>query len=88
MINWKVRFKNPVFIFQFILAVFTPVLVYAGLSFADITTWGTLGDLFKQAYSNPALLGAMVYAGFNAITDPLTKGVSDTPRAMNYDKPQ
>lgn len=88
MINWKIRFKNPVFIFQFLLAVFTPALVYAGLSFADITTWNTLGGLFKQAYSNPALLGAMIYAGYNAIIDPTTPGHADSTRSLRKEKPE
>ena len=27
-INWKVRFKNPVFIAQIILAILTPILTF------------------------------------------------------------
>lgn len=87
-INWKVRFKNPIFIFQLLGAILSPALVYAGLSFTDLTTWSTLGDLFVQAYGNPILLVAMLYAGYNAITDPTTKGHSDSPQAMNYSKPK
>lgn len=87
-INWKVRFKNPIFLFQFISAILSPALIYTGLSFADITTWRTLGDLFVQAYTNPALLGMMFYAGYNAITDPTTKSHSDSPQALRYDKPK
>lgn len=88
MINWKIRFKNPVFLFQFVLAILSPVLVYTGLSFADITTWNTLGGLFKQAYSNPALLGTMFYAGYNAITDPTTPGIRDSTRSLRKAKPE
>ncbi|MEK3976040.1 phage holin [Psychrobacillus sp. FSL K6-1267] len=87
-INWKVRFKNPIFIFQLIGAILSPALVYAGLSFTDLTTWNTLGDLFVQAYGNPILLVAMLYAGYNAITDPTTKGHFDSTQAMNYEKPK
>ena len=88
MINWKVRFKNPVYIFQILIAALSPVLVYAGLSFADLTTWTSIGDLFKEAYSNPALLGAMIYAGYTATIDPVTKGHADSTRALRYEKPE
>ena len=87
-INWKVRERNPVFIAQIILAVLTPILAYVGLSFADLTTWGTLCDLFKQAYSNPYLLGLVVISVFNTITDPTVKGLSDSKMALKYDKPR
>lgn len=49
-INWKVRFKNPVFWVQVILAIAMPVLAYAGLSFEDITTWSILWRLAKNAF--------------------------------------
>ena len=87
-INWKVRAKNPVFIAQIILAVLTPILAYVGLSFADLTTWGTLWDLLAQAYSNPYLLGLVVISVFNTITDPTVKGLSDSKMALKYDKPR
>ena len=51
--NWKVRFKNPLFIAQMILAVLTPILAYAGLTVKDLTTWQALGDLLIGALSNP-----------------------------------
>src|SRR5699024_11514386 len=64
-INWKIRLKNPVFIAQIILAALTPILAYVGLSFKDLTSWATLGDLIQQAYSNPYLLGLVVVSVFN-----------------------
>ena len=36
--NWKVRLKNPVWWAQTVLAVLTPILAYAGLTAADLTT--------------------------------------------------
>ena len=48
--NLKVRFKNPVFIAQLILAILTPILAYAGLTVQDLTSWQALGEI---------LLGAM-----------------------------
>lgn len=87
-INWKVRLKNPVFIAQIILAALTPILAYLGLSFKDITTWSTLGDLIQQSYSNPYLLGLVVVSVFNTITDPTVKGLSDSKQALSYFKPK
>lgn len=87
-INWKVRFRNPVFIAQIILAALTPILAYVGLSFADVTTWGTLWDLFAQAYSNPYLLALIVVSVFNTVTDPTVKGLSDSRQALRYTKPR
>lgn len=86
-INWKVRFKNPIFIFQILLAILTPILAYVGLSFADVTSWGTVLDLLSQAYTNPYLLVLVIVSVFNTVTDPTTKGLKDTERAMSYDMP-
>lgn len=87
-INWKVRFKNPVFIAQIILAIFTPILAYAGLTAQDITTWKAVGDLIITAISNPYVLGLVIVSLWNALNDPTTKGISDSENAMTYDKPK
>lgn len=87
MVNLKVRFKNPVFIAQIILAIFTPVLAYAGLTAADLTTWKALGDLVIGAISNPYVLSLVVVSVWNAINDPTTPGVKDSERAQTYTVP-
>lgn len=86
--NLKVRFKNPVFIAQMVLAVLTPILVYAGLTVQDITTWKSLGDLILGALSNPYVLGLVAVSVWNALTDPTTAGLGDSNLAMTYDKPK
>lgn len=86
--NWKVRFKNPLFIAQMILAVLTPILAYAGLTVKDLTTWQALGDLLTGALSNPYVLGLVVVSVFNAVTDPTTSGVTDSEQALAYTKPK
>lgn len=88
MINWKVRFKNPVFLVQLFLAILTPILAYAGLTTADLTTWGKLGQVFFDALKNPYVLGLVVVSVWNALNDPTTKGLSDSYQAMTYDKPK
>ena len=87
MINIKVRFRNPVFIAQLILAVLTPILAYAGLTMQDLTTWKALGDLLLGAVKNPYVLSLVVVSVFNAVTDPTTAGVRDSERALTYDFP-
>lgn len=88
MINLKVRFKNPVFITQLILSVLTPILAYAGLTLADMTSWSALGQLLINALSNPYVLGLVVISVWNALNDPTTKGVSDSAQAMTYSAPK
>ena len=78
--NWKVRFKNPLFIAHMILAVLTPILAYAGLTVKDLTTWQALGDLLIGALSNPYVLGLVVVSVFNAVTESLKNRVK--PGAM------
>ena len=87
MINFKVRFRNPVFIVQIILAVLTPILAYAGLTVADLTTWKALGDLLIGAIKNPYVLSLVIVSVFNAVTDPTTAGIKDSERAMTYSYP-
>ena len=88
-INLKVRFKNPVFIAQFILAIFTPILAYAGLTASDITTWKALGDLIINAISNPYVLSLVAVSVWNALNDPTTEGIlNDSDMAMTYEIPK
>ena len=86
--NFKVRFRNPVFIVQLVLAVFTPILSYAGLTMQDITTWKTLGDLVLGALCNPYVLGLVVVSVWNALTDPTTAGLGDSKQALTYKTPK
>lgn len=88
MINLKVRFKNPVFIAQLVLSVMTPILAYAGLTVADLTSWSALGQLLIDALMNPYVLGLVVVSVWNALNDPTTKGLSDSSQAMTYTTPK
>lgn len=88
-LNLKVRLKNPVFIVQFILAIFTPILAYAGLTASDITSWKALGDLIISAISNPYVLSLVGVSVWNALNDPTTEGIlKDSDTAMTYDTPK
>ncbi|MDT2814377.1 phage holin [Vagococcus carniphilus] len=83
-INWKVRFKNPLFIAQILISVFVPILTYFGLEAKDLTTWKSVIELVVNALSNPYVVAMIVVSVFNAINDPVTKGLSDSERALNY----
>lgn len=77
-INWKVRFKNPLFVAQLVMSILVPILAYAGLTVQDLTTWKALGDLLLGAFSNPYVLGLVAISVYNAILDPTTRGVNDS----------
>ena len=87
-INWKVRFKNPVFIGQLVLAIFVPILAYLGITLEDLTTWGTVGQVLFEAISNPYVLMLVIVSVYNSITDPTVAGLSDSKQALGYEKPK
>lgn len=87
-INLKVRFKNPVFIAQLVLAVLTPIIGYMGLTVEDLTTWGKLGEVLLEAVGNPYVLALVLVSVWNAVNDPTTTGLSDSERALTYEEPK
>ena len=86
--NIKVRVKNPVFWVQIFLSILTPILAYAGLTAQDLTTWAKLGEVLIMALSNPYVLGLVAVSVWNTFNDPTTKGITDSKRAMEYEKPE
>ncbi|MBQ7965871.1 MAG: phage holin [Ruminococcus sp.] len=87
-INWKVRFKNPMFWAGIIVAVVATVTAQLGLSIDSITTWSQLFVALKEAVCDPVVVVAVVTAVYNAVIDPTTKGVCDSKDALKYDKPK
>ena len=90
-INWKVRIKSPQFWIGILGVIASPVLAYYGLSYADMTTRESIGDVLAQFFTNPFLIGTVVMAVLSFIgvlTDPTTKGVSDSEQAMEYSSNQ
>lgn len=88
MINWKVRFKNPLFIANLFMAVLLPILTYFGLTVQDLTSWSNLGEVLLGALSNPYVLGTIIVSIWNAINDPTTEGIKDSTEAMTYEQPK
>ena len=86
-INWLVRFKNPVFIGQIVLALVLPVLAYMQLTPQDLTSWATVLELLKCALLNPYVLALVIVNVWQTINDPTTAGLSDSNRALQYAEP-
>lgn len=87
-INWKVRFRNPMFWFQIFLAVAVPIGAYFGITGSDITSWGILLQIIVDAISNPFVVGTIIVSVFNAINDPVVSGLSDSKQALRYERPK
>lgn len=87
-INLKVRFKNPVFIVNIVLAIILPILAYLGLNWQDMTTWAALGNVFVEAVKNPVIVVSVIVSIWNAINDPTTAGLSDSNNALTYETPK
>jgi len=87
-LNWKIRFKNPVFIAQLLLSILLPILAYFGMTMEEITSWSILGNLLLEAVKNPYVLGLIVVSVWNAVNDPTVSGVLDSKQALSYKAPK
>lgn len=87
-INWRVRIRNPHFVTQVVLSVLLPILTYLGLTVQDLTSWAELGNVLLKAVANPYVFGLVIVSVYNAVSDPTTKGVSDSRQALTYQKPK
>ena len=79
-INWKVRFRNKVFLYSMISLV---------VSFAfDLLA---MFDVFPAISENMVLQLASIVltilSGVGIVTDPTTEGVGDSERALSYSEP-
>lgn len=82
-INWKVRIKNPNFWVALIPAILLVIQQVAGI-FGFTLDLGDVGDkLMSLAYSIFAVLAII-----GVVNDPTTKGISDSLRALTYDRPK
>lgn len=82
-INWKVRVKNVNFWVALIPAILLVIQQVAGI-FGFTLDLGDVGDkLMSLAYSIFAVLAII-----GVVNDPTTKGISDSSRALTYDRPK
>ena len=82
-INWTVRIRNKAFWLALIPAVLLLIQAAAGLLgyTIDLSDFGgKLMDVVESAFLVLAIVGI--------VNDPTTSGLSDSNRAMGYDKPQ
>lgn len=82
-INWKVRFANKAFWLSLIPALLLLIQVVAAV-FGYTLDLGELGDKLLAVVN--ALFAVLTILGI--VTDPTTKGVSDSAQALTYEKPK
>lgn len=82
MINWKVRVKNKMFWLALIPAVLILAQTICALFGVDIDISGVSAKLIDIVN---AVFAVLVILGI--VTDPTTKGVKDSERAMTYTEP-
>ena len=79
-LNWKVRFKNKVWLGSFLSLIVG--FVYSMLALFDVfpqVTQSLVVQLLNQVLTFLGLIGVIV--------DPTTAGISDSERAMGYVEP-
>jgi len=79
-INWKVRFKNRVWLGSFLSLIVG--FIYSMLALFDIfpqVTQNLVVQLLNQVLTFLGLIGVIV--------DPTTAGLGDSDRAMGYEEP-
>lgn len=86
-INWKARFKNPVFWFKMGVAIFVPMLAGVGLAWEDITTWPAFFGVISAAAANPVTVLSVLLNIYTQAIDPTTPGIGDSKRALEYKEP-
>ena len=87
-INWTVRFKNTTWWIQLACAIVLPLVIGVGSSWEEMTSWSTLWQTILSAIQNPVVVVAMLSNVWATITDPTTKGTSDSTQAMTYTEPK
>lgn len=80
MINWKVRFKNKVWLTAFLTFVVSTVYQFLAMfEIAPVLTQDAVMQAVAVILQLLSLLGVVV--------DPTTKGLGDSTRALGYEEP-
>lgn len=82
-INWGVRIRNPYFWIGLIAVVLSAV----GIQPESLTSWGMVKEQIISLVQNPFGIACAVIAIIGYVNDPTTKGLSDSAKAMTYDRP-
>ena len=78
--NWKVRFKTPVWLTSFI--AFVVSTVYQALALFNVAP-----AIDQEIWLQVAAAVIQLLTLLGVLVDPTTAGISDSERAMGYDKP-
>lgn len=79
-INWKLRLQNKVTLTAIVLGIIA--LVYKVLSIA-----GIVPDVAQAEIESVAGMVIELLLLLGVVVDPTTEGLSDSTRALTYDKP-
>lgn len=79
-INWKVRFKQPVFVTTFLTLVMT--FIYNVLGMFEVVP-----PVSQDMAMSVIVAIVQVLTALGILVDPTTKGVNDSERALAYKEP-
>lgn len=79
-INWKVRFKNKIWLTSFITLIVS--FAYSVLQMLDITPAFAKTSVMQVVNEVLMILGMM-----GVVVDPTTDGLGDSKRALSYEEP-
>ena len=88
MVNWKVRFKNPLWVSAFVSQLFIVVqIVLVGLNGIGVTDFQLTKEVEGWVLT---LVNAIfvILASLGLVQDPTVRGVSDSDRALLYKEPK
>ncbi len=80
-LNWKVRFRNPMFWLTFIPALAAFVYSVLGL-------FGIVPRFAQDAAVNVGSAAVSALTAVGVLIDPTTKGVKDSKDALEYEEPK
>ena len=78
-LNWKVRFKNKTLLVTFITVIVS--VVYLVLAALEIVP-----KISQDTVMNCLLAIVTILTGLGIVTDPTTKGITDSERALEYEE--
>lgn len=81
MLNWKVRFKNKLWLMSFIGAIIT--FVYQLLAMFNVVP-----KISEDTVVQLVGLILNVLVGIGVIQDPTTAGIEDSKQALTYNEPK
>nr|WP_300187433.1 phage holin [uncultured Agathobaculum sp.] len=82
-VNIPVRFRNP----WFWVSVASVAITAIGVDPQTFTSWQAVWEGIKSVLNNPVQLVTMALAVLGVFIDPTTSGLTDSDRAMTYEKP-